>query len=224
MRQTNLRTARREHAWNQEELARRLGVSQTLVSLWEHGSRKLPAKRVQQLRRLGVELDATLLPMRELPASSNFAQEVANLGYPGFAHFVKGEPELNPAQFLILALSQDYLDRRTAEALPWVVLRYWYLDWDWTRRESKVRDLQNRLGFTVTLAKKLANTVNQPEAARALAAQEQALRGSLLAREDTYCNDRMTVAERRWLQSNRPADAAAWHVLSDLQPEHVTYA
>jgi hypothetical protein len=199
-------------------------VSQTLVSLWEHGNRKLPAKRVKQLRRLGVELDATLLPMRKFPAVTNFSQEVANLGYPGFAHFVTGEPELNPAQFLVLALSQKYLDRRTAEALPWVALHYWNLDWDWTRRESKVRDLQNRLGFTVTLAKKLAVTRDQPDAVRELTAQEEALRDSLLAREDTYCNDRMTAVERDYLQSYRPVDAAAWHVLSDLALENIAYA
>jgi transcriptional regulator with XRE-family HTH domain len=222
--QNDLRSARKQHAWNQQELARRLGVSQTLVSLWEHGKRRPPAKRVEQLRKFGVKVHPTLLPMRTFPASVDFAQELANLGYPGFAHFAKGEPELNPAQLLVFALSQAYLDRRTAEALPWVASRYYDMDWDWVRLESKQRDLQNRLGFTLSVAKNLVSRKNQPEAAQALESQEQKLRESLLVKEDTYCNDRMTTAERRWLRTHRSPEAAAWHVLSDLMPEHVTHA
>lgn len=223
MQENNLRTARKEHAWNQEELARQLGVSQTLVSLWEHGRRKPPKKRVAQLRRLGVKLDPTLLPLREFSPSLDFPRELANLGYPGFAHFVHGEPDLNPAQFLVLALAQDNLERRTAEGLPWVALRYSKMDWEWVRRETRLWDLQNRLGFTLSMAKKLALEQGQSEPARTLEKQEQLLRNSLLAREDTYCNERMTASERVWLQTNRSAEAAAWHVLSDLAPEYISY-
>src|SRR5512133_2240656 len=104
MEHMDLLKARKQRGWNQQALARRLGVSQTLVSLWEHGKRRPPEKRVAQLRQLGVSLDATLLPMREFPASVDLSQELANLGYPGFAHFAKGEPEFNPAQLLVLAL------------------------------------------------------------------------------------------------------------------------
>ncbi|MGE5112914.1 MAG: helix-turn-helix domain-containing protein [Acidobacteriaceae bacterium] len=223
MHENNFRMARKEHAWNQEELARKLGVSQTLVSLWERGKRRLPEKRVAQLRRLGVKLDPALLPLREFPPRLDFAQELANLGYPAFAHFANGEPELNPAQFLILALAQDYLERRTAEGLPWVVLRYSKMDWEWVKREAKLRDLQNRLGFTLSVAKKLAFEQDQLKPARTLKRQEQQLRNSLLAKEDTYCNERMTASERQWLKTNRSEEAAAWNVLSDLAPGYVSY-
>lgn len=221
----NLRDARKHRGWNQEKLAHRLGVSQTLVSLWEQGVRKPPAKRLLQLRQLGWELDPTQLPLREDRSSHrvDFAQELANLGYPGFSHFRKDEPTWNPAEFLVEALSQSYLDRRTAEGLPWVAFRYSQLDWDWVRRESKLRDLQNRLGFTISLARTAAIEKKLPEVANRLEAQEEALRGSLLAKEDTYCNERMTTAERKWLQTHRPPAAAAWHVLCDLIPAELTH-
>ena len=223
MGQNDLRTARKKHAWNQQELARRLGVSQTLVSFWERGKRKPPAKRMAQLRKFGVKLDPTLLPMREFPAFVDVPAELARLGYPGFAHLAEGAPQLNPAQFLVLALAQDYLDRRTAEGLPWVAMHYPNLGWEWVQRECKVRDLQNRLGFTLNVAKRLALASNQPEAVPQLEVQEQQLCNSLLAKEDTYCNERMTASERRWLETNRPPEAAAWRVLSDLAPEYVSY-
>jgi hypothetical protein len=46
------------------------------------------------------------------------------------------------------------------------------------RREAKVRDLQNRLGFTIGLARKVAEQKQQLEVAFQLAQQEGALRGS----------------------------------------------
>ena len=56
MASANLRNFRKQRGWSQQELALRLGVSQTLVSLWEHGERKLPAKRLHQLRQLGLKM------------------------------------------------------------------------------------------------------------------------------------------------------------------------
>ena len=46
---------------------------------------------------------------------------------------------------------------------------------------------------------------------------------SLLAKEDTYCNDQMTESERRWLREHRSPEAAAWRLLSDLRAEHLTH-
>lgn len=37
------------------------------------------------------------------------------------------------------------------EALVWVAVKDADLDWDWVFRDAKVEDLQNRLGFLVTL-------------------------------------------------------------------------
>jgi transcriptional regulator with XRE-family HTH domain len=221
----NLQNVRKRRGWNQQELARRLGVSQTLISLWEHSERKLPTKRFQQLRQLGMEMDATELPMRDKQSQSgmDYAQELSRLGYPGFAHFQNGEPSWNPAQLLVNALSENDLDRRVVEGLPWLVLRYAEMDWDWVRREAKLRDLQNRLGFTLALARRLAVQKQQGEVAARLGQQEEILRGSLLAKDDTYCYERMTQSERKWLQTRRSRDAAAWHVLSDLEPAYLMH-
>lgn len=220
-----LKAVREQRGWNQQELARHLGVSQTLVSFWENGTRPLPRRRVLQLQSLGVKLNPTELPLRPAaPTHVDFAQELANFGYPGFEHFRNDEPAWNPGQFLVMALSQNNLDRRVAEALPWLVLNYPELNWEWVRREAKVKDLQNRLGFTLALARKLAEGKGRPEAVRGLKQQEEVLHRSLLAKEDTYSNERMTQAERSWLRANRPPEAAAWNVLSDMETNYLTHA
>jgi transcriptional regulator with XRE-family HTH domain len=226
MTSARLRNFREQRGWNQQEVARRVGVSQTLVSLWENGDRNPSTTRLHQLRQLGMEIDATELPMRDKlsQADVDYAEELSKLGYPGFAHFQSGEPSWNPAQLLVSALSEHDLDRRVAEGLPWLVLRYSEMDWNWVRREAKLLDLQNRLGFTLALAKKLAVQKKQASVAARLELQEETLERSLLAKEDTYCYDSMTQAERKWLQTRRSPDAAAWHVLSDLEPAYLTHA
>ena len=116
MASADLRTLRKQHGWNQHELARRLGVSQTLVSLWEHGTRPVPAQWLRKLCKLGLEFDATKLPIRKDAESvpADFAQELSNLGYPAYGYFRTGLPSWNPAQFLVMALAQPDLDRRVA--------------------------------------------------------------------------------------------------------------
>ena len=123
-----------------------------------------------------------------------------------------------------MALGEHHLERRLAEALPWLAFAFWDMNWEWVRREAKVRDLQNRLGFTLALAKKLAAHKQQPEVMAHLGQQEDLLRQSLLAREDTYANETMSAAERKWLTQQRPVEAAAWHVLSDMQADQLTHA
>ena len=222
----DFKALRDQMGWTQQEAGRNLGVSQTLVSLWEHGTRTPTREHMTRLCKFGFELDPTGLPLRENVSSSpvDFAQELANLGYPGFAHYESGAPNWNPAQLLVLALDKSALDRRVAEALPWLVLRYWEMDWDWVLREAKLRDLQNRLGFTLLLAKELAVQKQRSEAARRLSTVEQELRRSQLVREDTYCNDQMTEVERKWLRQQRSREAASWNLLSDLGPQHLAHA
>jgi transcriptional regulator with XRE-family HTH domain len=214
----DLKALRKQHKWNQNELAQRLGVSQTLVSLWEQGSRPVPTQWLKKLYKLGLEINATKLPMRKDADSvhMDFAQELSNLGYPPYGYFRAGMPSWNPAQFLVMALGQRDLDRRVAEGLPWLARHFVGMNWEWARREAKVRDLQNRLGFTIALARKVAEEKQQPEVASQLARQEEVLRGSLLAKEDTFSRENMTQVERAWLLTNRSPEARAWHVLSDL--------
>ncbi len=76
-----------------------------------------------------------------------------------------------------------------------------------------MHDLQNRLGFLVSVARELADLRGDARTAQTLAEQEHALEGSRLQREDAY-RESMPDAERRWLRSDgnarsRPAARAA---------------
>lgn len=83
------------------------------------------------------------------------AAQLAAAGYPGFS-YMSGEANCKLAELLLSALVRDELDSRIAESLPWLVLTYHDMDWDWVTREAKIHDVTNRLGFTVTLARELA--------------------------------------------------------------------
>jgi hypothetical protein len=131
---------------------------------------------------------------------------------------------VNPAVLLLAALRLPDLETRLAEALPWVAWRHADLDWGWLLARTRLADLQNRLGFVVTLSKQVAVRHGDHLAASALTAVEQQLEQSRLAREDTLGRESMKPAERRWLGSARSADAAHWNLLSDLRAERLPYA
>jgi hypothetical protein len=147
------------------------------------------------------------------------------LEYPGFVYLKRHADRLtpaNPAQLVLTALQEKDLDPRVAEALPWVLARYPNLDWDWLVPQVKMHDLQNRLGFLVSLARTLAERHQDARAVAMLVPVEEKLESSRLAKEDTVGRGSMTQAERRWLQAHRPALAARWNVLSSLTPEQLS--
>jgi transcriptional regulator with XRE-family HTH domain len=221
---TELREARRERGWTQEELAARLGVSQAYVCLLERGRRMVPRRLAEKLVKF-LELPASALPVGSNPTplkADEAPSALGALGYPGFA-YMRGRRRLNPAELLLRVLRAREVDSRVVEALPWLLLRYPNLDWPWLLREAKASDLQNRLGFLLGVARELAELRGEQEAARALAAQERALEGSRLQREDTF-RDSMTEAERRWLHEHRPAQAAHWNVLSTMTASELARA
>jgi hypothetical protein len=82
--------------------------------------------------------------------------------------------------------------------------------------QARVKNLQNRLGFVVTLAKNAAHK-------RDLEPLEQRLAESKLAREDSFRKE-LNEPERRWLKANSSKEAQAWNLLSDLRPESLRYA
>lgn len=211
-----LRGARRGRGWTQVELAGRLGVSQGYVCLLERDQRSVPDRLAQRLVNL-LNLSPSTRPLSSstAPLEADAAtRALGTLGYPGFAHYRQGR-SLNPAELLLRALRTPELDARVVEALAWVVLTYPDLDWEWLTREAKVSDLQNRLGFLVTLARQSAERTGRHEAARRLALPEQALGYSRLQREDAF-RPSMTEAERRWLRQHRSPEAAQWNVLTNL--------
>jgi hypothetical protein len=112
----------------------------------------------------------------------------------------------------------------TFEALPWLLLRYWHMDFGWLVVEAKKLDFQNRLGFVVNLARQLSELGMEAERTRALASLESLLERSRLAREDYFYRAPRNHRERQWLFDTRSDAARHWNLLSDLQPEQLQYA
>ncbi len=211
-----LRDARKERGWTQAELAGRLDVSQGYVCLLERAQRSVPGRLGQRLASL-LNLSPSMRPLSAslAPLEADAATRALGvLGYPGFAHY-RQRQTLNPAELLLRALRTPELDARVVEALVWVALTYPDLDWEWLTREAKVNDLQNRLGFLVTLARQVAERTGGADAAARLALPEQALGHSRLLREDAF-RPSMTEAERRWLREHRTPEAVHWNVLTNL--------
>ena len=90
-------------------------------------------------------------------------------------------------------------------------------------RHAKLHDLQNRLGFVLTLARRLAERAGDEPKARAVNDLVTALERSRLAREDTLCRASLAGAERRWLKEHRSADARHWNLLTDWTADAVRY-
>jgi len=195
----------------------------------ERGQRRLTSKLTRRATTV-YDLAPTAVPRspRGLPARLNaatLARDLAGFGYPGFAYLrpQHWRPK-NPGEVLLGALGQDELEPRIIEALPWLVLRYSTLDWSWVVQEAKVRDLQNRLGFVVGLARQLAVRVGDARKGRSLTNLEAQLDRSRLAREDTLCRASLPEPERRWLAEHRPEAAKHWNLLTDWTADALRYA
>ena len=230
MTSNDLRSGRQTSGLSQVQAAARLGVSQSYLAMLESGKRRLTLELAREAMKV-YELPPTVLPPSEAASSRQgldadaLATDLAVLGYPGFAHLRSPDREpKNPVEVLLAALSQDDLDARLAEALPWLVLRYWDLDREWLVREAKLRDLQNRLGFVVSLARRLAERASDENRAEALRDVETQLERSRLAREDTLCKASLPEAERRWLVDHRSEEAKHWNLLTDWTADALRYA
>ena len=223
-----LTRARREAGLTQQNVAEAMGVSQAYWSLLETGARRLTeplAKKVAEL----LSFRPTALPLEEPTdmalaadnASEMVAREVAALGYSGFSH-LRSAGKRNPAAVLLMGLAQKDLESRVVECLPWLVLEYPDLNWNWLVARVKQEDLQNRLGFVVNLARRVSESKGR-DCATVLAGVESLLERARLAREDTLCRDSVTRAERNWLRRMRPPQAEHWNLLTDLRPETLRY-
>ena len=215
-----LRQARKARGWTQSDLAQRVCVSQGYVSLLEHGARRVPRRLANKfVSALGLPPSALPLSLKAEPlAADRLTAALASLGYPGFA-YMRWKKKFNPAELVVRALRCKTLDARVVEALPWLLVKYPDLDWDWLLRETKLHDLQNRLGFVVTVARELAARTGDPAGAKKLAEVERELTNSRLQKEDAFASDTLTEAERRWLRSHRPPEAAYWNVLTNMTAE-----
>jgi transcriptional regulator with XRE-family HTH domain len=219
------KSARLDKGWNQTQAAARLGVSQAHLNCLEHGKRRLTADLVRRAASVYGLSPEVLQPNEafapELVDDQRLAEMLARLQYPGFLYLVTKTRSKNPAEFLLLALSQRSLDARVADALPWVVLKFAKPD-SWLVKNARKFNLQNRLGFVVTTAKRLAE-VHDHRRLSELRQLEEALNESRLAKEDFLPRPPRTETEREWLRNNRSADAAHWNLLTRMRPEHLQY-
>ena len=216
---------RRKGRRTQVEAAKQLGVSQTYLSLLESGKRPVTASLSEKAVRVfglsPAEVPARLDDVRSV-SDDQLAADLSALGYEGFSH-VKPSRRRNPADVLLSALNSPNRDARLVEALPWVLLTYPDMPWAKLLRAAKSYDLQNRLGYVTHLARRAAEHRGEHDKVSNLERREHELDHSRLVREDTLCKEAMTTAERRWLETNRPAEAKHWNLLTNLSPEHLSY-
>lgn len=221
-----LRSARRAAGITQQQAAERLEISQAYLALIEQGRRPVTAPlqaRIVKLYGLGYAALPLVTAEPQNWDASALAAAVASLGYPGF-HQLAGSPAHNPATVVLAAIGSSNIEIRVLEALPWLVLEYRNLNWEWLIGEAKLRDLQNRLGFIVTLARQVAETKRDAITASRLGQIEEILDHARLVREDTLCQASLSSAERRWLKQTRPAEADHWNLLTDLNAQLLPYA
>jgi transcriptional regulator with XRE-family HTH domain len=220
-----LQEARRTAGLTQLQVAERLGVTQAYVSMLEQGRRPVSERMRNQVAhayRLGpsaLAVSGDRSPMD----SGDVASGLAALGYEPLG-YLRTRRQRNPAEVLLRALRQANLESRVAEALPWILMQHTDLDWEWLVRETKLADVQNRLGFVVTLARQVAERQGRDALAAQLRQCETGLEVSRLAREDTFCHESLTQAERRWLRRERPPEAAHWNLLTGLRADQLRYA
>jgi transcriptional regulator with XRE-family HTH domain len=223
-----LKAARQAKNWTQKDAAHALGVTQAYLSMLETGYRAVSKSLARKALKV-LDLPPTALPLQSPTGGPTFSSgydygaDLAALGYPGFA-YLRSKLRKNPAGVLLSALSEPNLDARVAEGLPWLALTYVDMDWDWLVRNVKLSDVQNRLGFAVSLAREVAEGKNDTDRAEKLGGLLQALERARLAREDTFCHDSMTQTERSWLRQHRSRTARHWNLLTDMEGKHLAYA
>ncbi len=226
----HFKRARKQAGLTQQRAAAKLRVCQSYLSMVENGQRALSpelARRMVHVYKLSpvsfppsaARWDAKTVDPEQLAA------DLAGLGYPGFAYLRKRRSTRNPGELLLTALAQDHLESRLFEALPWLVLKHWEMDTGWLVKEAKLHDLQNRLGFVVSLARNARSSASLPNSQRdsALEQLESTLKRSLLAKEEALGEVKLSDAEHKWLKAHRPKEARDWNLLTNWRPETLRY-
>jgi len=222
-----LRTERVARGWSQSKVAQKLGVSQPYVVMLENGKRPLTEKLTRKFVS-ACHSSAAFLPVSKAvdPRQTEaqlLTENLALLGYPGYAYLRPRAMKKNPGEVLLTALAQNNLESRLVEAVPWLLLRYWEMDFTWLVEQAKKLDLQNRLGFAVNLARRVSERTDNELRTHKLAELEAKLDRSRLVREDYFLRPARNDVENQWLMQNRPEEARHWNLVTDLRPEHLGY-
>jgi|SRR5208282_1993059 len=225
---TEFKDARKEKGLSQCHVAKSLGVSQTYVAFLESDKRPFTPELARKAVTL-LKMSPSALPLesRSSTDADRLTRELSALGYPGYTHVRPVHRKRNPAEVLLTALGMKDLEARVAEALPWLLLRYGVTceTKNWLVDQARSRNLTNRVGFTVTLAKQVAEQKGKTssEVHQTLVQLEQELLRSRLAEPDTFCLRHLTDRQREWLETARPDAAKQWNMLTTLQPGHLQY-
>jgi transcriptional regulator with XRE-family HTH domain len=213
----------REHlGLTQQQAARRWHVSQAYLSLMELGRRRVPDRLARQLARTQPNL-VTALPLQlSERALADLPKLLGSLGYPGFEYLAGPRTAANPAAVVLAALKAPRVSARVTEALPWVLTRFPDLDWNWLVAEAKQANVQNRLGYLVSVAKQVADAGHDATTLNVLDAARVRLEDARLAKEDTLGRN-LTEVERQYLRQHRPETAAHWNLLTTLRAEDLRY-
>lgn len=190
----------------------------------------MPPRLAVRLARL-LDLPPTMLPVtpmsmsKDRPTNEWFEAQLARLNYPGYAYRKRPGTVRHPAEVLLAGLAFVELEPRLVEALPWLLLRHDGLDVAHLVADAKARDLQNRLGFTVTLAREVAERKKEFEGRLPeLRHLEAALEPSRLAREETFGQGNPDAQLLAWMRKKRTRAARHWNLLTDMKVEHLPYA
>jgi transcriptional regulator with XRE-family HTH domain len=226
MKRHEFKSARLAKGWTQTQAAAHLGMTQAYLNYLENGKRRLTPDLVRRATSVYG------LPLQALPVADTFTpvqtddqqmtEFLARLGYPGFSYLRTRAQKRHPFEVLLTGLAQKSLDARVAEALPWVVLKYGQSD-PWIVANARKFNLQNRLGFVVSLARRVAEMRSDRPRLAELAELESLLDESRLVKEDAFYRPPRTDSEREWLRKNRTEDAVHWNMLTDMRPEHLQY-
>lgn len=227
MKRDEFKSARLAKGWTQTQAAAHMRMTQAYLNYLENGKRRLTPDLVRRATSVYG------LPPQALPVADTFTpvqtddqqmtEFLARLGYPGFAYLRSRSQKRHPFEVLLRGLAQKSLDARVAEALPWVAMKYAQPD-PWLVGNARKFNLQNRLGFVVSLARRVAETRSDRPRSAELAELESLLDESRLVKEDAFYRPPRTDSEREWLRKNRTEDAAHWNMLTDMRPEHLQYA
>ena len=214
MKPSEFKSARMAKGWTQTQAAAQLGMTQAYLNFLENGKRRLTPELVRRATFV-YGLSPGVLPVADVfvPTEADdqrLTELLGKLGYPGFAYLRTRAPRKHPFEVLLTALAQNRLDARVAEALPWVALKYAQPE-SWLVENARKFNLQNRLGFVVSLARQVAEMRHESERAKELSQLENLLDDSRLAKEDAFYRPPHTEAEREWLRKNRTEDAAHWN-------------
>ena len=227
MKPSEFKSARLAKGWTQTQAAAHLGMTQAYLNFLENGKRRLTPELVRRATSV-YGLSPGVLPVADVfvrteADDQRLTELLGKLGYPGFAYLRTRAPRKHPYEVLLTALAQKRLDARVAEALPWVALKYAEPD-SWLVENARKFNLQNRLGFVVSLARQVAGMRQEAARAAELSQLENLLDDSRLAKEDSFYRPPRTENERDWLRTNRTEDAVHWNLLTDMRSQHLKYA